>query len=99
MDLRPHIDQFHRRFGEVEAARSDPKVFENPARFQELGREYARLKDLVAVCDAYPKTVRSLEENRALLAAEAPDSEMAVMVKQDIVRLEADYQRLTQEVM
>ena len=28
MDLRPHIDKFARRFAEVEAALSDPKVFD-----------------------------------------------------------------------
>ena len=48
MDLGPHIDKFARRFTEVEAALSDPKTFDNPQRAQELSREYARLKELVA---------------------------------------------------
>ena len=47
MDLRPHIEKFSKRFAEVEAALSDPKVFDNPQRAQELSREYARLKELV----------------------------------------------------
>jgi len=38
MDLRPHIEKFSRRFAEVEAALSDPKVFDNPQRAQELSR-------------------------------------------------------------
>jgi len=41
MDLRPHIEKFSRRFAEVEAALSDPKVFDNPQRAQELSKEYA----------------------------------------------------------
>ena len=47
MDLSPHIERFSRRFAEVEAALSDPKVFDNPQRAQELSKEYARLKELV----------------------------------------------------
>ena len=42
MDLRPHIEKLNRRFAEVEAALSDPKVFDNSARAQELSREYSR---------------------------------------------------------
>ena len=49
MDLRLHVEKFARRLTEVEAALSDPKVFDNKARAQELSREYARLKDLVAI--------------------------------------------------
>ena len=47
-EFEPHIEKFRRRFAEVEAALSDPKVFDNPQRAQELSREYARLKELVA---------------------------------------------------
>src|SRR5205085_9287500 len=48
MDLRPYIEKFSRRLAEIEAALSDPKIFENKQRFQELSREYSRLKDLVS---------------------------------------------------
>jgi protein subunit release factor A len=47
MDLRPFVEKFARRLAEVEAELSDPKVFAQNARFQELSREYARLKSLV----------------------------------------------------
>jgi protein subunit release factor A len=46
VDLRPYIEKTARRFVEVEAALSDPKLFDSPAKAQELSREYARLKDL-----------------------------------------------------
>ncbi|NBR86293.1 MAG: peptide chain release factor 1 [Verrucomicrobia bacterium] len=98
MDLRPHIEKFQRRFAEVEAALSDPKVFDVPARAQELSREYARLKDLVATGAQFLKAHRELEENRALIAAEPDDSEMAMMAKEEVARLEADLKRLTLEV-
>ena len=98
MDLRPQIEKFSRRFTEVEAALSDPKAFANPQRAQELSREYARLKELVADGAAYLKTVNHLAENRALLQAEPAESELAQMAKEEITRLETDEQRLVQEL-
>ena len=98
MDLRPHIERFSRRFAEVEAALSDPKAFDNPMRAQELSREYARLKELVAVGQAYTKAVAELAENRALLKSESADSELAQMAKEEVVRLEAAEKRLGLDV-
>lgn len=88
LDLRPHIERFKRRFAEVEAALNDPKAFENPQRAQELSREYARLRDLVAYGDNYLKTLRELEENQKLL--ESGDAEIGEMAKEELTRLQAD---------
>jgi len=98
MDLRPHIEKFSKRFAEIEAALSDPKAFDNPQRAQELGKEYARLKELVTVGGAYVKTLAHLHENRSLLQTEAPDSEMAALAKEEIARLETDEKRLAREL-
>ncbi len=98
MDFRPQIEKFSRRFAEVEAALSEPKAFDNPQRAQELGREYARLKELVAQGQAYLKTVADLADNRGLLQTEAADSELAQMAREEITRLEADEKRLGQEL-
>jgi peptide chain release factor 1 len=98
MDLRPHVEKFSRRFAEVEAALSDPKAFDNPQRAQELGREYARLKELVTQGQAYLKAVADLTENQALLQAEPADSELAQMAKEEIARLEVREKRLGQEI-
>src|SRR5258705_7130061 len=98
MDLRPHIEKFSRRFSEVEAALSDPKAFDNPQKAQDLSREYARLKQLVADGQAYLKTLHDLEENRALMRSETADSELAQMAREDVTRLEAEEKRLSQEV-
>jgi peptide chain release factor 1 len=98
VDLRPQIEKFSRRFGEVEAALSDPKAFVNPQRAQELSKEYARLKSLVATGAAYLKTASDLAGNRALLQTEPADSELAQMAKEEVARLEADEKRLIQEV-
>src|ERR1041384_4167711 len=98
MELRPHIEKFSRRLAEVEAALSDPRVFDQPQRAQELSREYARLKGLIASGDTYRKTLTDLVENRALLQGEAANSELARMAAEEIARLEADEQRLARDV-
>ena len=98
MDLRPHIEKFARRFAEVEAALSDPRAFDNPQKAQELSREYARLKDLVGHGQAYLKTLKDLEENRALMRSEPPGSELAQMAAEDVARLEQEEKRLGQLV-
>jgi peptide chain release factor 1 len=98
MDLHPHIENFSRRFAELEAALSDPRVFDNNQRAQELSREYARLKELVAFGNAYTKTVTHLTENRALLQTEPADPEFALLAKEEIGRLEAEEKRLAQEI-
>jgi peptide chain release factor 1 len=98
MDLRPHIEKFSRRFAEVEAALSDPKAFDNPQRAQELSKEYARLKDLVAQGQAYLKCATHLAESRAMLQAELANSELAQMAKEEIRQLEAEERRLAAEI-
>src|SRR6185503_8591343 len=98
MDLRPHIEKFRRRFAEVEAALSDPKAFDNPQRAQELSREYARLKELVANGQAYLKTVDDLADNRAMLQSEPADSELAQLAKEEASRLALEEKRLAQQV-
>ena len=96
MDLQPHIEKFAARMTEVETELGDPKVFENNRRAQELGREYSRLKDLVAQGERYLKTRDELRENRAL--AEGDDAEMVEMAREEIARLEVEVPQLEKQV-
>jgi len=98
MNLLPHIEKFRQRFAELETALSDPKVFDNPQRAQELSREYSRLKELVTTGDRYKKAQGDLEENRSLLRSEPADSEMAQMARDEIIRLEAEEKNLSQQL-
>jgi peptide chain release factor 1 len=98
MDLTAHIQRFTKRLGEVERELSDPATFSNPARFQELGREHARLKQCVTAGEAYTKTIGELAENREILAAEPAESELATMFRKEIDRLDAEEKRLRLEV-
>lgn len=96
MDLQPHIEKFATRMTEVENELGDPKVFENNRRAQELGREYSRLKNLVAQGERYLKARDELSENRTM--AEGTDEEMAEMAREEIARLEEEVPRLEKQV-
>ena len=98
MELKPHIEKFRQRFAEVETLLSDPKTFANNQKFQELSREYARLKELLASGEAYLKVARDLAENRALLVGETDGSELAQMAGEEAARLEPEEKRLALEV-
>ena len=77
---------------------SDPKVFDQPQRAQELSREYARLKEVTASGQAYVKTLAELADNRALLQTET-DPELLGLAREEVARLEAEEQRLAREVL
>jgi peptide chain release factor 1 len=96
MDLKPHIEKFRQRFAEVESMLSAPDAFANPQRAQELAKEHARLKELVATGNAYLKCVQELADNRGLL--DSGDPEMIAMAKEEIIRLEAEEPKLAQQV-
>jgi len=98
MDLRVHIERFSRRLAEVESALSDPRIFDNPARAQDLSKEYARLKELMAQGTAYLRNQADLKANRALLTSESADSEFVGMAHEEIKRLEGEEKRLVLEV-
>jgi peptide chain release factor 1 len=98
MDLRPHIDKFRRRVREIEAALSDPTTFDSQQRAQEMSKEYARLKDMVACGDNFFKTQAQLAENRALLHSEPVESEIAQLAHEEIARLEAEEKKFAQQI-
>ena len=98
MDLKPHIEKFRRRFTEIEAALSDPATFDNQQRAQEMSKEYARLKELVACGDSFFETQAQLAENRALLQSELPDSELAQMAREEVARLEVEEKKFAQQI-
>jgi peptide chain release factor 1 len=98
MNLRPHIEKFARRLEEVQAALSDPKLFENPARFQEMSREYARLKEQTDVGERYLKTIDDLAQHEELLKTEPDESELAQLAREEIASLKVLEQKLGKQV-
>jgi peptide chain release factor 1 len=98
MDLRPHIERFSRRISELESLLSDPRIFDNGLRAQELSREYSRLQQLAERGRSYLKATGDLQDNQALYAAEPESSELRRLAADEVTRLETELQRLTRDL-
>jgi peptide chain release factor 2 len=87
------LDARSERLTEVSRELEDPAIWNNPERAQELGRERARLEEVV-----YPLTrmFQALRDADELLevAAEEGDEESIGAIEEDVGRLEADIARL-----
>jgi peptide chain release factor 1 len=98
MDLRPYIEKSARRQVEIEAALSDPKLFDHPAKAQEMAREYARLKELTSAGERYLKILADLSAHAALLKTEPSDSELAQLAREEIALLQAEEKALARKI-
>jgi peptide chain release factor 1 len=98
MDLRPHIEKFSNRLREVETALSDPKAFDNPAKAQELAREYARLKEMVLTGERYLIVLADLAQHADILKDEPSESELAQLASQEMEPLQRQEQQLARKL-
>ncbi|MBR4900662.1 MAG: peptide chain release factor 1 [Victivallales bacterium] len=97
MDLSGYITSSEARLQEVERAISAfdfTKGDQN--QYQQLNREYQKIKSLMVVWNDYQKVVKSLKENRELM--EEADDDLKELVKADIESLEKDEHRLDGEI-
>ena len=95
MDFAPLIARKRERLIEIETAISEPNLYDNPKRAQELLRENTRLKQTVATWDAFEKTAREYSEN--LEMAKGTD-ELAEMAQAELPELEKRTKQLEREV-
>ncbi|MGY8674171.1 MAG: peptide chain release factor 1, partial [Verrucomicrobiia bacterium] len=98
MNYDKHIENFAKRYAEVERALSDPEIFSDQQKSQELTREYARLKRLTTDGENFQKARKDLAENREMLAAEPDGSELAEMAQEEVTRLDGEVARLETEL-
>jgi len=87
------LDSKNERLTEVVRELEEPEVWNNPERAQGLGRERARLEEVVLTLNTM---TRSLQDASELLefAAEEGDQETLDAVEEDIHALEADIAKL-----
>ncbi len=88
MDLLSHQPRFESRFEEIERQLADGAVFSNPQKASELGREHARLKEVLAQFTAFREVVRQVEANERLKLDHKHEPEMLEMVVVDLAELE-----------
>jgi len=98
MDLTPYIEKVNHRLAELEAALSDPGVFSNHQRAQELGREYARLKESASAGETYRKLSAELAASRALAQTET-DPDLLQLALEEVSRLESQLNQVGRRLL
>jgi peptide chain release factor 1 len=96
MDFIPLIERKRERFEQLERDIANPKLFENRKRAQELMREHATIKQLLAKWEELEAARRQLDDNREL--ATSRDVEIAAMADDEIPDLEKRVVDLEQEL-
>lgn len=96
MDIEEKLKQIKSRFEEVNAAMSDPAVFDDPDKYTALTKERSDLEELVTDYDTWKDLVNRREGNKELIEMDedAEITEMAKMenqeIKQELVDLEEE---------
>jgi len=96
MDFDLLIQRKRERFEQLEREIADPKLFDNRKRAQEIMREHASIKDLLAKWDELEIARKQLDDNREL--ASSPDVEIAAMADDEIPDLESRVSELEREM-
>ncbi|MFH1639038.1 MAG: PCRF domain-containing protein, partial [Chloroflexota bacterium] len=91
------MDEIDKHYQELEEQMAEPLVASDLKRLQALAKERSAISDVAAKYREYKLKSRSLEETRAMLD-EQLDEEMAVLVKQEIGKLEAEQANLQEEL-
>lgn len=91
------LEGLEKRYDELSQLIADPAVIAATAQWQKYIKEHARLTPLVEKFREYKKTRQSLEETKALLAAEK-DPEFLDLIRQELDELEARLEGLTREL-
>jgi peptide chain release factor 1 len=97
MDLLPHLDRFRRRFAELEELLSRADLYDNPQKAQDLTREHARLKQLLADGEKWLKLQKDLAEAETM-AKNVAEPEMAEMATEELATLRPTYEKAEQKI-
>jgi peptide chain release factor 1 len=96
MDLNSLIQLKRERFEGLEREISDPRLFDNRKRAEEIMREHAGLKDLLEKWRALETARKQLDDNREL--ATSRDVEIAAMADDEIPELKKRVSALERDV-
>lgn len=86
-----------KRFDELSRELSDPTLPGQSARFRELSKEHASLKELVEGYDKHEKLSKELVEHRELLQLEA-DDELRAFAREEIPAIEQNLHALEEQI-
>jgi peptide chain release factor 1 len=96
MEFERLIQRRRDLFAQLERQIADPKLFDNRKRAQELMREHAATKDVLAKWDELENARKQLDDNREL--ASSRDVEIAAMADDEVPDLEKRVTELEREM-
>jgi len=96
MDFDPLIQRKREQLEQLEREIADPKLFDNRKRAQEIMREHANIKGVLAKWEELETARKQLDDNREL--ASSRDVEIAAMADDEIPDLEKRVAELEQEL-
>jgi peptide chain release factor 1 len=96
-ELDERLAELARQYDDVGAELSKPEVSTDPDALKRLGRETARLEPVVRAYRSLLATREELQGARELRES-ADDDELKQMAREEISRLEADEERLVEEL-
>lgn len=91
------LAKIEQQYIELEEEMASEEAISNPKKLHELAQERAQLEELVALYRQYKKTVKTLDDTRAMLDDNL-DEDMLAMVKQEIENLEVKVEEQYQEL-
>ena len=97
MDLEKKLLQLKARYSEVNAAMSDPAVFDDPENYTKLTKERSDLEEVVKDFDRYSELKGNLEGNLELIEINE-DPEITEMASAENKELKAELGRLEEEL-
>ena len=91
------LEKIEKRYLEIDEKLARPEIATDINQVQALARERAGIEDIVLKYRRYKKTVRELEDVKAM-GAGGTDNDMAALIKQETVSLQEKLDKLTEEL-
>ncbi|MDD5262591.1 MAG: peptide chain release factor 1 [Methylacidiphilales bacterium] len=98
MNLASHLERSQKRFDELEDAIASPDLYSNSTRAQEILKEHAQLKNLLALQQSLQRLEKNIADNKTLIA-EAGDPELAALARQELPELETEAAKLRRDML
>ena len=94
------LDRFElieKRYEEISELMAQLEIATDPERLQELGKERARLEDVVSLCKQYKVAAIELAETEALFHS-STESEMVTLIKEEVNRLKQQQDEFLRQI-
>ncbi|HZP03191.1 MAG TPA: peptide chain release factor 1 [Terriglobia bacterium] len=88
MHFLEKLAEIEKKYEELNAQLSEPRVLSDPALYQKTAKASAELREVVEKYREWKEIERSVTETRALLADSSSDPEMAALAHEELAHLE-----------